>query len=284
MPLKLTTTNHDRDIAGLKYIYPVISRRAGGLSIGINFNPNNACNWRCIYCQVPDLKSGNAPEMDFDLLAEELRFFLSQVVHGDFFQQYGLEPKQQTIKDIAISGNGEPTSLKKFAQAVKLIGDIAGEFNLFPSSKFVLISNGSLLHQAEVQAGLKELAHYQGELWFKLDSATEQGRKLINNTGQRQQKLLTNLKIAGSLCTTKLQTCMLHYQDQVWCTDEKQAYLQLLSLLKQQSIPIEEVMLYSLARLSLQPEADSLKKADPKEMQAFAADITALGYAVSVNV
>ena len=284
MPLKLTTTNHDRDIAGLKYIYPVFSRRAGGLSIGVNFNPNHACNWRCIYCQVPDLVAGNAPEMDFDLLAAELRFFLHQVLHGDFFQQYGLEPKLQAIKDIAISGNGEPTSLKKFAQAVKLIGAIAAEFKVFPSSKFVLISNGSLLQQAEVQAGLQALAYYQGELWFKLDSATEQGRKLINNTGQSQQKLLANLKIAGSLCTTKLQTCILHYQDQVWSSEEKQAYLQLLNLLRQETIPIQEVMLYSLARISLQPEAESLQKADAEEMRAFAADITALGYAVSVNV
>ena len=48
----LTTTDHDRGSAGLTYVYPVISRRSGGLSIGINLNPNNACNWRCIYCQL----------------------------------------------------------------------------------------------------------------------------------------------------------------------------------------------------------------------------------------
>jgi hypothetical protein len=27
----LTTTDHNRTIAGLKYLYPVMSRRAGGL-------------------------------------------------------------------------------------------------------------------------------------------------------------------------------------------------------------------------------------------------------------
>lgn len=75
MSQKLTTSDHSRDIAGLKYVYPVISRRAGGLSIGINFNTNNACNWRCVYCQVPDLVRGAAPEMDFGLLEQELRFF-----------------------------------------------------------------------------------------------------------------------------------------------------------------------------------------------------------------
>ncbi|MDD1610210.1 MAG: radical SAM protein, partial [Methylococcaceae bacterium] len=74
---RLITNNHSRDIVGLKYIYPVLSRRAGGLSIGVNFNTNNACNWRCIYCQVPDLTVGSAPKMDFQLLEDELRFFLA---------------------------------------------------------------------------------------------------------------------------------------------------------------------------------------------------------------
>ena len=90
----LESNNHNRDIAGLKYIYPVLSRRAGGLSVGINFNTNNACNWRCIYCQVPDLKLGAAPEMDFQLLEDELRFFLQTVIHGDFYQRFQVAEHQ----------------------------------------------------------------------------------------------------------------------------------------------------------------------------------------------
>ncbi|MDX9945398.1 MAG: radical SAM protein, partial [Azonexus sp.] len=38
----LRTDDHSRDSAGLRYVYPVISRRAGGVSVGINLNPNNA--------------------------------------------------------------------------------------------------------------------------------------------------------------------------------------------------------------------------------------------------
>lgn len=282
-PSKLIISNHDRQIAGLKHVYPVMSRRAGGLSIGINFNPNNACNWRCIYCQVPDLKPGNAPEMDFGILAEELRGFLDYVLHGDFYRQYQVEAEQQCIKDIAVSGNGEPTSLKNFAQAIELIGEIAMEKAVFPASRFVLISNGSLLHQAEVQKGLHKLAQYHGELWFKLDSASEQGRKLINNTGQSQQKLYENLIIAANLCPTKLQTCMLHFQSFAWSLSEKQAYLKFLSELRERAIPLQKIMLYSLARQSLQPEAKYLSCVDSEEMEEFATDIKALGYEVSVN-
>ncbi|MBD9360360.1 radical SAM protein [Methylomonas sp. EbB] len=278
----LTTTNHNRDIAGLKYVYPVISRRAGGLSIGINFNPNNACNWRCIYCQVPELQRGNAPEMDFALLEQELRFFLDYVQHGDFFEQFNVEMDQRVIKDIAISGNGEPTSLIDFDKAVRLISEIATEAGVFPVSKFVLISNGSLIHHSTVQAGLAELGRCHGELWFKLDSATEQGRKLINSTGQSQQKLLERLEIATSLCPTKLQTCMLHYR-QAWSDGEKQAYLALLQQLRVGKIKLQEIMLYSVARQSFQMEADELERMSVEEMNAFAADIKALGYDVSVS-
>ena len=58
--MTLGTDDHSRDAAGLKYVYPVVSRRAEGVSVGINLNPNNACNWRCVYCQVPDLVLGAA--------------------------------------------------------------------------------------------------------------------------------------------------------------------------------------------------------------------------------
>lgn len=283
MSQTLTTSNHDRAIAGLKYIYPVMSRRAGGLSIGVNFNPNNACNWRCIYCQVPNLQVGSAPEMDFALLEKELRFFLTQVQQGDFFESFNVPEPQRVIKDIAISGNGEPTSLRHFDQAVKLIGDIATQFDIFPTSKFVLISNGSLIHQAKVQTGLIELARYGGELWFKLDSATEKGRKMINSARQSQEKLFENLKTATLLCPTKLQTCMLHFQNQVWSDEEKKAYFAFLRELAKREINIKQIMLYSIARPSLQPEADDLTPADAAEMETFAADIKALGYDVSVN-
>ena len=70
----------------MTYIYPVMSRRAGGVSIGVNLNPNNACNWRCIYCQVPELSRGTAPAIDLAKLEAELRALLHEILHGDFMQ------------------------------------------------------------------------------------------------------------------------------------------------------------------------------------------------------
>jgi wyosine [tRNA(Phe)-imidazoG37] synthetase (radical SAM superfamily) len=60
-----------------------------GLSIGINLNTNNACNWRCVYCQVPDLSLGSAPDVGFDLLAAELAEFYNPDEWADIFSKAG---------------------------------------------------------------------------------------------------------------------------------------------------------------------------------------------------
>lgn len=284
MVSKLTTTNHRSDVVGLKYIYPVISRRMGGLSVGINFNPNNACNWRCIYCQVPDLKTGAAPDMDFRLLEDELRFFLDDVLKGNFYERFQVDEDKRVIKDIAIAGNGEPTSLKEFASAVELIGKIATEVGVFPQSNYVLITNGSLVHQTKVQAGLKILQSYGGEVWFKLDSATEEGRALINNTAQSCKACVENLLLSARLCTTKLQTCLVDFNKQGLSDKEKQAYLDLLKGIKKSGCDLQRVMLYTLARPSLQPEAIKLAPLSAEILKTFADDIRHLGFEVTVSV
>ncbi|MEY2667078.1 MAG: hypothetical protein RLZZ384_1249 [Pseudomonadota bacterium] len=279
---KLTVTNHNRNLTGLTYVYPVLSRRAGGLSIGINFNTNNACNWRCIYCQVPELKNGAAPEIDLDLLANELRFFLDSVLHGNFYDEMEVDATQRVIKDIAIAGNGEPTSLKDFDLAVNLIGHIANEFGIFPQSHFVLITNGSLIHRSSVQKGLKNLSEYDGEIWFKMDSATPEGRAKFNHSAQRNESVLKNLQLASELCPTKIQICLVDYKQQGLAQTEKIGFIDFLKQIRHQTT-IENITLYTLARPSQQPEAIDLQVMPLDVMADLADDIRLLGFHVVVT-
>ena len=122
-------TDHSRDSAGLRYVYPVVSRRAGGVSVGINLNPNNACNWRCIYCQVPDLKRGAAPPIDLARLETELREFIALLQHGDFMRSQVPEDARRIV-DVAFSGNGEPTSAREFPETVELAGRVLWDAGL----------------------------------------------------------------------------------------------------------------------------------------------------------
>ena len=74
----LDVYNHQRDAANLTYIYPVLSRRAGGISVGINLNINRKCNWACVYCQVENLQRGNPESINLTLFQEELNYFLNE--------------------------------------------------------------------------------------------------------------------------------------------------------------------------------------------------------------
>lgn len=280
---KLKITDHDRNSAGMVYVYPVVSRRAGGVSIGINLNPNNACNWRCIYCQVPELKRGAAPKIDLIKLESELRTFLHTLLYGDFMRQ-NVPTDANRINDIAISGNGEPTSAKEFEQVIQLIGQIKDEFTDLPSDlKLVLITNGSLINRTYVQAGLARMAKLNGEIWFKLDSATRKGRQQINHTQMSLKQVRENLRLAASLCRTWLQTCVFQINGEPPSTEETHAYLEFVDRLLQEGVPLKGVLLYGIARPSMQPEALQLTKVSESWMLNFSYKIEALGLDVKIS-
>src|SRR5688500_8176882 len=278
----LHITDHSRDIAGMTYIYPVLSRRAGGVSIGVNLNPNNACNWRCVYCQVPDLKRGTAPQIDLEKLEAELRMFLHEVLYGGFMQAQ-VPPEAKRINDIAFSGNGEPTSAAEFERVVELIGRIKADHDLPEELKLVLITNGSLIDRPGVQAGLRRMAELNGEVWFKLDSVTREGRQRVNNTRMSLKKMRNNLQLAASLCPTWLQTCVFQNDNAPPTRTESDAYLTFIEEFLQEGMPLQGVLLYGLARPSMQPEAPRLTKISGDWMEAFSAKIEALGLAVRLN-
>ena len=125
-------------------------------------------------------------------------------MHGKFMQSRVPEGMRR-INDIALSGNGEPTSAAEFARVIELIGRVRREMGLPETVKTVLITNGSLLHRSEVQQGLRNMARLNGEIWFKLDRASEAGMRLINDTSTNMRKVRDNLIAAIALCPTWLQ-------------------------------------------------------------------------------
>lgn len=278
----LNVVNHDRDSAALRYVYPVVSRRAGGVSVGINLNPNNACNWRCIYCQVPDLTRGTAPPIDLKLLESELRGFLDELLHGDFMRSR-VPDGARRINDIALSGNGEPTSSAEFAQVIEIIARVRSEVALPESVKTVLITNGSLLYRSEVQQGLRAMAKLNGEVWFKLDRASEAGMLLVNDTRTSMNKVRDNLIAAIACCPTWLQTCWFALDGKPPSRQDEDDYLGFVSALQRDGHKLQGVLLYSLARPSLQAEAPRLSALSVEHLQAFADRIGKLGLTVKVS-
>ena len=278
----LTTTEHSRSSAALTYVYPVVSRRAAGLSIGINLNTNNACNWRCIYCQVPGLVRGAAPPVDLDLLEQELRSFLGDVLHGDFLQRRVPEGMRR-LNDLALSGNGEPTSAREFEAVVERIERVRRDLGVSSEVKTILITNGSLVQRAGVQAGLRRLAEISGEVWFKLDRATPAGIQAVNDVRLSPARLRRQIGIAAPLCPTWIQSCFFALDGMPPPAAEVDAYVGFLAALRGSHVPLRGVLLYGIARPSMQPEATRLTRLPEAWLRALAERLAALGYEVRVT-
>ena len=276
---QLDATDHDRDSAGMTYVYPVVSRRARGVSIGINLNPNNACNWRCIYCQVPNLTRGAAPEIDLEQLERELRTMLQDALHGTFMQERVPEDSRR-LEDIAFSGNGEPTSSAEFGAAIDVAERVLRDFDLLGKLPVRLITNGSLVEKPGVLDAIRHLGQINGEVWFKVDAATAEGIARINDVRLNPQGVLERLRMCAQACPTWIQTCVFALDGKPPSDAELSAYLELLDKVKNK---INGVHLYGLARPSLQAEALRLSRISEEWMDALAERIRAQNISVKVS-
>lgn len=272
----LSINDHSRDSAGLTYVYPVVSRRAGGVSVGINLNPNNACNWACMYCQVPGLTRGAPPPVDLALLEQELRGFLHEAVAGDYLSRHA-PPEARRLVDVAFSGNGEPTSEARFDESVACVERVLESFGLLKALKIRLITNGSLMHRPAVRQGIACIGRLDGEVWFKIDRATSAGVQQVNGVPFSLERTRDALIQCAELAPTWVQTCWFALDGQVADETEQRAYLDLIDGVKDK---IKGVLLYGLARPSLQPEAERLSPLAPEIFQAFSDRLVALGVKV----
>lgn len=168
-------SDHRRQWRECRYVYPVISRRAKGLSIGVNLNPDKRCNFACIYCQVDRHLPRNLTDVDLDALRAELILAFESLQHGDLWDEpkfRQVPPEQRQLSDIAFSGDGEPTCFPNFDQAVQVAADVKERFGC-EEAKIVVITNASQLRSEQVDRALPILDAENGEIWAKLDAGTE---------------------------------------------------------------------------------------------------------------
>ena len=119
--------DHSRQFADFTFVYPVISRRSRGLSLGINLNPDKVCNFDCVYCEVDRTVPGKVSQVDLNQMRDELAAMIRFVREGGLAK----EPKfnelpsfiTRNLKDIAFSGDGEPTLIHNFADCVQAVAE-----------------------------------------------------------------------------------------------------------------------------------------------------------------
>ena len=267
----LTIFNHDRNIFNSKYIYPVISRRSMGLSLGINLNTNNACNWQCIYCQVSDLTRGKPEKIDLKLLESELDKWLEEIVNGSFLDECASH--RVDFKDIAFSGNGEPTATPEFEPIVKIVLEKIDKFRLSNTIKLRLITNGSYLNKKNIQHSLEHMKSVDHEVWFKVDHVNPKETLKINRINLSIASLRKNLNNALSISPTIVQTCLLKINNKLPSNEFVNEYIQ---FLKPYAHQLKGIHLYSMVRPSQQKTDLQIEALDKSELQIITDKMTVL--------
>ena len=116
---------HPRTLGSQRYVYAVLSRRAGGISIGVNLSPHKACNFDCTYCQVDRTTPGAEKTVDLAVLRDEVRATFDAARSGALAAEsrFAAAPAElRSVVDVAFSGDGEPTNEPCFSSWPKSSG------------------------------------------------------------------------------------------------------------------------------------------------------------------
>ncbi len=273
-------TQHPRNWRDFAYVYPVISRRAGGLSIGVNVNPDKACNFDCAYCQVDRTQPPPFKTVNLERLHRELETMLALVKSQAIWQDpafAGLEPHWQRLNDIAFSGDGEPTTYRRLDAAVRLAVEArnaagiagAGEKSHaspvtshlsapFSGVKIVLVTNATCLHWASARRAVEIMDAAGGEVWAKLDAGTPEYYRLIDRTRVPLARVLRNIAEVGHAREIVIQSMFLRWAGAAVSADEYAAYLRRLEDLMAGGCRIKLVQLYTVARRPVEARATAL--------------------------
>jgi len=264
-------TSHPRHFQGSQLIYPVLSRRSRGISIGVNLCPNKKCNFNCLYCQVarpPKAPPDKYENISLNRLKSELVDILGRVLSG---QIYNFEPfdkaprKLRRLNDIALSGDGEPTAAPDFLNACKEIIQVKRELSL-EKLKIVLITNSSLLDMPEVQEGLKLLDVNQGEIWAKLDAGNESFFQFVNRSSVPFEQILKNITQAAQIRPIVIQSLFMRLDGRRVSQSEVAAYAERLAEIVQSGGQIISIQLHTIARPPRQTRVSALTAEEVDEI------------------
>ncbi|MEI8371903.1 MAG: radical SAM protein [Planctomycetota bacterium] len=265
-PLIYLFQTHPRSFEDSRFVYPVVSRRAGGVSIGVNLNPEKYCNFDCVYCQVDRTVRGGPVLRKIDLpqLAGELDEMVELAVTGRLFEgtRFSTTPAEfRRLNDIALSGDGEPTASPILDEVVQLCADIRRRRGL-DQVKLVLITNATLLQRERVRNALKILDANHGEIWCKLDAGTEGYYQAIDRSKVKLAEVLENLVATARERPIVIQSLFMRLRDEPPPLAEQEAYCDRLCEIVAGGGQIKLVQIHTIARRPAESFASPLQNVE----------------------
>jgi wyosine [tRNA(Phe)-imidazoG37] synthetase (radical SAM superfamily) len=242
--------SHERRWEDTRYVYAVISRRSRGVSVGINLNPDNVCNFECIYCQVNRREPASLLKVDLEILEQEIDRILHAENDGTLYLKSPFDLLSETergIRDIAFSGNGEPTACPGFLEAVRITARAREHFRL-NSARLTLLTNAAYLDKPAVREALAIMDENSGEIWAKLDAGTENYFRRVNRAHVPLDRILRNILSAAQTRPLIIQTLLLQINGAAPPPGEIEAYCERLNGILSAGGQLKAVQLYTIAR------------------------------------
>jgi wyosine [tRNA(Phe)-imidazoG37] synthetase (radical SAM superfamily) len=266
--------SHPRLWEGNLFVYPVLSRRAQGLSVGVNLSPHKACNMDCVYCQVDRTVPATVKSVDLGIVEAELGPLLAAGASGEIF---GEEPFRSApeplhrLADIAFSGDGDPTSFRGFFDACR-IAVRAKEAAGVPDLPVRIITNAIDLDREEVVEALAYLDERGGEVWAKLDAGTEVYYDRIARTSTPLGKVLRNITETARLRPVTIQALFLTEGGEPPLEAEIDAWLDRLGEILAAGGRLSHVQVYTVARRPAEGYVGALPDEELERVAALVRD------------
>jgi wyosine [tRNA(Phe)-imidazoG37] synthetase (radical SAM superfamily) len=241
---------HPRAFEENWYVYPVLSRRAGGISIGVNLNQDKVCNFRCVYCQVDRTEKADKREVEIERLTAELDRTVELVTSEKIYRVGRFQntpPELRRLNDIALSGNGEPTTCPRIDEAVAACADLRRRRGL-DDVKLVLITNATMFHLPKVQRAMQILGAANGQIWAKLDAGTEDYYRQVSRSAVPFARILENITQAAKARPIVIQSLFMRIHAQGPSAAELGAYCDRLGEILKAGGQIEQVQIHTVAR------------------------------------
>ncbi len=272
-----TAFGSPRDFLGNRFIYAVVSPRARGLSLGVNLNPDQECNFDCIYCEVDRRNRCHAAQLDVDAMAGELSRTLALAAAGGLAAQpgfQGLPADLLKLRQVNLSGDGEPTLCPVFLDVVHAVLHVRARCGL-PFFKVVLITNATGLDQPQVAEGIRCLTS-RDEVWAKLDVGTQAVMERINRPTALLDKVLANILTLARQRPVVVQSLFPLINGQEPTEPEIREYAQRLKELRDAGANLPLVQIYSATRPTAHSECGHLPLRSLARIAQIVRDTTGL--------
>jgi wyosine [tRNA(Phe)-imidazoG37] synthetase (radical SAM superfamily) len=272
--------HHPRLWQDNRFVYPVISRRSRGLSVGINLNPDQACNFDCVYCSVDRRVPPPPATVDLARIRDELARLLDLVRSGRIWLEVPFDRTPDHLRrfnDVAFSGDGEPTAEPQFAAACTMAAEVCEWLELSP--KLVVITNGTLLDRPSVEEGLQIMDRHRGEVWAKLDAGTEAWFQRVDRSKYSLDRIEANLLACAKRRSIVIQSLFCAVDNLAPDQLEVDAWAQRMARILAGGGRIDRVQVYTTARSTAEASVSPLSVG---QLSVMAEAVRKLGVAVDV--